>query len=1165
VTAQGAGAAGRRLGRYHLAESLGGGPTGEVFRAKVYGVAGFERQFAVKRFHSELVGDPDRAGHLAQAARVYASLQHPRIARLHEFGVAGSETFAATELVRGVDLGWLLGMAARGGALSPGASAALVAAAARALGFAHARGIAHLGVCPRNIVCTAEGDVKVTDFGYLAARLPTRPMEDSGLLGRLQYFAPEQLRGDAGTPATDVFQLGLVACELFTGQAPPGRTDPRELQRRAMGGEPAVELDLPRPMAQVIRRALALVPGERFSDATALADALDLAARAAPLAGDRRDLAALVRTALEQRPVPDDGASGARALATGPRPAQSGRVTMTGRPLPRPAQSRVEGGRALLPPSSYQAGQMVMVPAPAVVPAAIAGAPAPRQPAGAGRAETSEEPTHVREEERGQQTRVMPHHMVQDLVGAAPAGSNGSGANGAAERPPLGTDGRGRSLGAGSARGEMGDEESETRPHPRVPADGPPPSDPFQRDSDGDFYSLETVTHKEGDGSPLMQAVRSLIAQQEGRSETSTQRAEGPSPPTEALTPMPELDEIIAMTASRSGSGATRVAPPAPTLPPPPAAPQRAAHAHLAPTLPPPPAPAPRAAAHRMPSLPALSPSSEPPAPPQNMPRATLSPITPPPLGPNGSNAPSSLTASNAPTAPRASRVLQPAPLPPPPVVRPQAEPAARTDGRGSGARRPPQFAGPAPRTDGRGSAASRPQFAGPAPRTDGRGSAASRPQFAESPRTDGRGSGASRPPPYAEFPRTDGRGSGAIRPPPFAEPVPRTDGRGSAASRPPPFSAGPPPQLGPPSGVTRPPPFAAGMPPSGPPPGSARPPPPPGGPMSAGSPPPPSRLAPSDPRFTIDTGKLPAPRMAPPPGMMPSPPPPPDVIRTRPESLAPAHRPQPQTSTAPDTGEVVPAGPARRMPRSEARSGPPHDLDARRDLAPTRRRAGTSRGVRAAPFVALLILLAAGGYSGYLALFAHHAPAATATAAAPDAGAPAPAPHDGRSPPPASARSAAPTPQPSLGAAPPGRSEPIGELIIESEPARAQVYLDGALVGRTPFHFDGTTDRHKLAVIAPGYKPHTQEIDGRGKVSVRLEEVTPTEGPAGIKVRCRQKNRYYVYLDGEPTGQLCPTERLGVEIGEHTAEIYDPVSDTRRVYKVQVEDTRLSVRIRVD
>ena len=70
----------------------------------MYGVAGFERQFAVKRFHPELVALPIVSQRLSAAARAYGSLEHPRIARLHEYGVAGGEVFTATEMVAGLDL-----------------------------------------------------------------------------------------------------------------------------------------------------------------------------------------------------------------------------------------------------------------------------------------------------------------------------------------------------------------------------------------------------------------------------------------------------------------------------------------------------------------------------------------------------------------------------------------------------------------------------------------------------------------------------------------------------------------------------------------------------------------------------------------------------------------------------------------------------------------------------------------------------------------------------------------------------------------------------------------------------------------------------------------------------------------------------------------------------
>jgi hypothetical protein len=264
-----------------------------------------------------------------------------------------------------------------------------------------------------------------------------------------------------------------------------------------------------------------------------------------------------------------------------------------------------------------------------------------------------------------------------------------------------------------------------------------------------------------------------------------------------------------------------------------------------------------------------------------------------------------------------------------------------------------------------------------------------------------------------------------------------------------------------------------------------------------------------------------------------------------------------------------------RFAPRPGARDPSTRPARFHAELTERARKPGF-RAPRGPVLVVLLLALAVGGYAGYMGVFGGGGSGAGRAAAPggaaggektpPSASAGAAAPGQGRKdgPLPAAARSVAPARSPSAGSPPAGRGEP-GPLTIESQPPGAQVYLDGALVGHTPIKIESTADRHKLAVIAPGYKPHIAEIDGRGKVLAALDEVTPPNGPAGIKIRCRQKNRYYVTLDGEPTGQLCPTERLGVELGEHTAEIYDPVTDSRRVYKVQVEDTRLSVRVRVD
>jgi len=312
-----------RVGRYQLLEPIGIGPSGSVSRAKVFGVAGFERQFAVKRFHHELTANPTMASALSAAARGYGSLEHPRIARMSEFGVAQGTTFTAVEYVAGLDALRLIAEARlAGNSLAAGGALALVSQAARAVGYAHGRGLTHLGLAPTNVIVTAEGDIKLTDFGILAAALPQRPTDSSRLAHRIQYLAPEQLANEATSAATDVFALGVLAYELVTGQRTFRGDTPAQIAQSVMAGPPS-EPPLPRPIVRVLQRCLARSPFERFPDARALADALDAALRVAPVPGTRKDIGAQVGATMARIAAMNEGElSGMLALdiGTGPIP-----------------------------------------------------------------------------------------------------------------------------------------------------------------------------------------------------------------------------------------------------------------------------------------------------------------------------------------------------------------------------------------------------------------------------------------------------------------------------------------------------------------------------------------------------------------------------------------------------------------------------------------------------------------------------------------------------------------------------------------------------------------------------------------------------------------------------------------------------------------------------
>lgn len=376
-------AATERVGRYQLLEPIGGGPNGMVSRAKVFGVAGFERQFAVKRFAPDLTVGPV-AQALSAAARSYGSLEHPRIARMSEFGVAQGQTFTAVEYVAGLDTFRLLQEAKLAGiAIAPGGALALISQAARAVGYAHGRGLSHLGLAPTNVIVTVEGDVKVTDFGILAATMPGRPTESPRLAHRIPYLAPEQLASESTSAATDVFVLGVIAYELVTGQRAYRGETPAQIAHAILGGPPA-EPPLPRPIVRVLQRCLARSPFERFPDARALADALDAALRVAPVPGTRKDIGAQIKVTLDRYASLNEGnLSGMVALNLQSTPVADRVATVSGEDyvrdnaktdvspiVPSPGQTLQEIPKAF----STVAG---LAPPPIPVPPGVTGPPNP--------------------------------------------------------------------------------------------------------------------------------------------------------------------------------------------------------------------------------------------------------------------------------------------------------------------------------------------------------------------------------------------------------------------------------------------------------------------------------------------------------------------------------------------------------------------------------------------------------------------------------------------------------------------------------------------------------------------------------------------------------------------------------------------------------------------
>jgi serine/threonine-protein kinase len=260
-------------GRYRLIELLGQGGMATIYRARD---AQLERDVAVKILRPEYGRDPDFFARFRQEAQSAASLNHPGVVAVYDYGTDDAGPFIVMELVDGEDLASIV---RRSGALPPRQAARLTAEIARAIAAAHESGFVHRDVKPGNVLITRQGRVKVADFGIARALAEAAITLPGTTLGSVHYFSPEQARGEATTPASDIYSLGIVLYELLTGRRPwEGDTAAAIATARLTGPVPspsAVRSGVPPVLEAIARKALAVEPEARFATATAMADALD--------------------------------------------------------------------------------------------------------------------------------------------------------------------------------------------------------------------------------------------------------------------------------------------------------------------------------------------------------------------------------------------------------------------------------------------------------------------------------------------------------------------------------------------------------------------------------------------------------------------------------------------------------------------------------------------------------------------------------------------------------------------------------------------------------------------------------------------------------------------------------------------------------------------------
>jgi len=276
--------AGDKLGRYEILGPLGAGGMGEVYRARDDRL---DREVAVKVMPEGVAQDPERLSRFEREAKAVASLSHPNILEIHDFGTDGEITYAVTELLEGQSLReWIT----RG--LGDWRSALTICAAiADGLAAAHKSQIIHRDLKPENVFLTADDQVKILDFGLakilhaeaatgLRDEAPTASMgtDPGAVMGTAGYMSPEQVRGEPVDHRTDIFALGCLLHELLCGRRAFAGNSAAEIAT-AILSRPSTpleqtECDLPVDVQPIVDRCLEKSPAKRFQDSGDLSFAL---------------------------------------------------------------------------------------------------------------------------------------------------------------------------------------------------------------------------------------------------------------------------------------------------------------------------------------------------------------------------------------------------------------------------------------------------------------------------------------------------------------------------------------------------------------------------------------------------------------------------------------------------------------------------------------------------------------------------------------------------------------------------------------------------------------------------------------------------------------------------------------------------------------------------
>jgi len=271
------------FGKYEIITHLASGGMADIFLSRARGIQGFEKLAIIKRIRQDRSFDKKMVELFLDEARLAASLQHPNIVQVFEFGIVDGSYFLAMEYVHGEDVAAVLRRMREAERAIPLAEVlAIVVGVCQGLHYAHEcagpdgkhLGVVHRDISPSNVLISYDGAVMITDFGIAKATGRSTQTTTGAVRGKLAYMSPEQCRGLPLDRRSDIFAIGTLLHELSTGQSLFSGTSDFEVMKRIVEAPirpPSTQVPgYPAELDRIVCKALAREPARRYATAREL-------------------------------------------------------------------------------------------------------------------------------------------------------------------------------------------------------------------------------------------------------------------------------------------------------------------------------------------------------------------------------------------------------------------------------------------------------------------------------------------------------------------------------------------------------------------------------------------------------------------------------------------------------------------------------------------------------------------------------------------------------------------------------------------------------------------------------------------------------------------------------------------------------------------------------